>query len=616
MGRTSAVPSGLVVVLGCFLLAGPAVAGPEAPRPLEARGGENLVAFARLLGYVRHFHPSDEVAAVSDWDRPAVEGVRAAEAARDPADLARRLESWARPFGTTIRVYPTDRPAPLPDALARAPEGDAFVVTWEHQGFGPTGVLSGLTEGNVYLGHRSYKKLKDGRRPEGTPDPAAAFRADLGGGVSCLVPIAVYASTEGTVPKSGGPRPAAGPAGEKLSGNDRATRLAAVALGWNILQHFYPYFDVVESDWPGELRRALASAATDPDEVAFLETLRRMVAALHDGHGNVLVNGRFELTIPPALIPLAWDWVEDKLVVTGVRKPDDPKAPATDVRPGDVVRSIDGVPAAAAMERAEQLVSSATTQWRRSTALRLLAGRKPGQSVALELEGRDGRVREVRLEPVPRAGVPGGRMAEPRPEPISELKPGIHYIDIGRASDQAFTEALPRLKEARGLIFDFRGYPKMNFTTFFPHLTERRMTSQQWHIPIVTRPDHQGMTFLRGGEWDIRPAEPYLKAPRVFLTGGGAISYAESCMGIIEHYKLGPIVGGPTAGTNGNVNTHTRLPGGYQIYWTGMKVLKHDGARHHGVGIRPTVPVERTIAGIAAGRDEVLEKAIAIIEGH
>lgn len=37
---------------------------------------------------------------------------------------------------------------------------------------------------------------------------------------------------------------------------------------------------------------------------------------------------------------------------------------------------------------------------------------------------------------------------------------------------------------------------------------------------------------------------------------------------------------------------------------------------HHGRGIRPTVPVEPTIAGIAQGRDEVLERAIAVVGGE
>jgi C-terminal processing protease CtpA/Prc len=85
-------------------------------------------------------------------------------------------------------------------------------------------------------------------------------------------------------------------------------------------------------------------------------------------------------------------------------------------------------------------------------------------------------------------------------------------------------------------------------------------------------------------------------------------------LGIIEFYRLAEIVGSRTAGTNGNVNPFT-LPGGYRISWTGMKVLKHDGSQHHGIGILPTVSVSRTIAGVTAGRDEVLERAIEIVGG-
>jgi C-terminal processing protease CtpA/Prc len=83
-------------------------------------------------------------------------------------------------------------------------------------------------------------------------------------------------------------------------------------------------------------------------------------------------------------------------------------------------------------------------------------------------------------------------------------------------------------------------------------------------------------------------------------------------MGFVEFYKLGEIVGGPTAGTNGNVNPFS-LPGGYSMSWTGMRVLKQNGSYHHGVGIQPTVPASRTLRGVAEGRDEVLEKGIEIV---
>ncbi len=57
-----------------------------------------------------------------------------------------------------------------------------------------------------------------------------------------------------------------------------------------------------------------------------------------------------------------------------------------------------------------------------------------------------------------------------------------------------------------------------------------------------------------------------------------------------------------------------QLAGGYSVTWTGMKVLKQDGSRRHGVGIRPTVPASPTQAGVAAGRDEVLERGVALLK--
>jgi hypothetical protein len=45
-----------------------------------------------------------------------------------------------------------------------------------------------------------------------------------------------------------------------------------------------------------------------------------------------------------------------------------------------------------------------------------------------------------------------------------------------------------------------------------------------------------------------------------------------------------------------------------------MRVVKHDSSRHHTIGVLPTVPVRRTVAGVAAGRDELLEKALEVIK--
>jgi C-terminal processing protease CtpA/Prc len=135
--------------------------------------------------------------------------------------------------------------------------------------------------------------------------------------------------------------------------------------------------------------------------------------------------------------------------------------------------------------------------------------------------------------------------------------------------------------------------------------------TDRWEPSWVRLPDRRELGFVTGGRWNLDPASPRIGGKVVFLTDGGAISYAESCLGIIEHYHLGEIVGQATAGTNGNV-ANIPLPGGYRISFTGMQVIKNDGGRHHGVGIRPTVEAYRTVRGIAAGRDEVLETGIEV----
>ncbi len=576
----------------------------EPARPLAGRGLQNLVAFTRLLGYVRHFHPSDQ-AAEADWDRLAVEGMRAVESAGSPEELARRLQEFVRPVAPTVRVFVSGMVPPVPEELTTRPRGEGFrVVAWEHLGYGGTGLVSGMV--SAYQSQRVRTKLEDGKLPAGRPDPAKPYFADLGGGVCCFVPVALYADEQGTLPL--GKKPEKPGRQARLSAEDRATRLAAVALAWNILQHFYPYFDVVQTDWPAALREALAAAAVDADERAFLRTLRLMIAALHDGHGNVVIAnapGASRLTLP-----LVWDWVQGRLVITHVAE--DAPSEAKSLKAGTVVVAIDGRPAADALAEAERAISGATEQWRRYRGLAELLAGEEAREVSLEVEDGEGRVRTVRV-----SRTQGNeRLAEPRPPKIHEIEPGIFYVDVGRIDDRDFTEALPRLEKGKGIVFDFRGYPsRLSPFAFFPHLVDHQVTSQQWNFPVFTYPDQTDLTFRRQGEWQISPRGPYFKAKRAFITDGRAISYAESCMGIIEHEKLGAIVGGPTAGTNGNINP-VALPGGYRLIWTGMKVLKHDGSRHHGIGIQPTVPVSRTVEGVARGRDELLERAVEVVKGE
>jgi C-terminal processing protease CtpA/Prc len=299
--------------------------------------------------------------------------------------------------------------------------------------------------------------------------------------------------------------------------------------------------------------------------------------------------------------------------IDGMSLEDDPSV-ADDLRtgvlrPGAVVARIDGREAATLLAEREGLISGATPQWKRWLSLFKIGISPRPDAAKLVVDAESGSPVEVS---VPRQK---HHLAseETRPPKVHELKPGIWYVDMDRITDDDFKAALSDLERAKGLIFDLRGYPSRLSTVVLGHLTDEPVTCAQWHVPVVTQPDREGMTY-DVSQWEVEPASPRLKGKAAFITDGRAISYAETYLGIVEHYRLVEIVGSPTAGTNGNVNPF-RLPGGYSISWTGMKVLKHDGSRHHGFGILPAVPMARTIRGVAEGKDELLEKAMAVVSG-
>jgi hypothetical protein len=576
------------------------VAGDEGP-PYTLRGHalENLVAFTRLLGYVRCFDPAD-TAAVTDWGAFAIAAVDKVEGARGPEELASVLQRLFVPLDPAICIG--TQPVTLDTLALRDGGAPSGILTWAHRGWAPASL-----DTTVYWSRRDrHGPDSDALRP----GPKRAITADLGGGVWCAVPTSLWFDAAGTLPRARMSRWRAGKPSPRFvpSGDDRSTRLADVALCWTILQHFFPYFDVVHADWDAALLEALQSAAVDSGAEDFGVTLERMLAHLDDGHANVSGPGTGERFYDPA--SFLWRWVEGRLVVTAVVDP-----ARTALRPGDEVLTVNGEPVERRYAALAPRISAATEGFRRFKSLGMMSG--SADTLALEVQGADGARRRA-LFRVSRMGSSSWRAAgwtryPGRPAPIAQVRPGIWYVDVARTTDSTFAAMVDTLARARGVIFNVRGYPYHLGIEPLAHLTDTTMTSAQWHHPIVTAPDHRDMTF-DFSNWTVSPLAPRFRGRIAFLIDGRAISYAEVWLGIVDHYRLGALVGEPTAGTNGNVN-FISLPGGYLVTYTGMKVLKHDGSRHHGVGIRPTVPVSPSLAGIRAGRDEQLERAIEVVGG-
>ncbi|MES1245894.1 MAG: S41 family peptidase [Acidobacteriota bacterium] len=416
--------------------------------------------------------------------------------------------------------------------------------------------------------------------------PDQVLESELGGGVEAWLPVTLWADAKGTLPHAPSPSVNA-----DVQADTPETRLAAVALAWGILQHLHPELKPDDPAWRAALRPALA-AADSPDREAFLRATRALLAPLHDARAGFTHPGT-----PYAALPLAWEPVEDRLVITGVAEG------VEGIRPGDVVEAIDGRPVAGILAEEEALASAGTPEARRWYALEPLLWGTRGSRVTLQLQGgsKISLTRETPYEKLP-SGTPLPPVAEPRP--------GVIYVDLGRIEEEDLEALTPRLAAARGLIFDLRRGRNVS-TVLLSRLIDRTASSSRWQVPVVMAPDHRDVEWMTTF-WTIEPKTPRFRGRVAFLSDGRCDGYAETLLGMIEAYRLGDVVGARSGGSNGTIN-RSLLPGGWRLIWSGQRVLKQDDSPLQGVGVAPTVPAARTLRGIAEGRDEVVDKAVALV---
>jgi hypothetical protein len=432
--------------------------------------------------------------------------------------------------------------------------------------------------------------------------PGQVAEKSIGSGLMMQLPLALYSDAKGTRPQgSEDALDELKSALKKLAKaqpgvEDERVRLAAVVIAWNAFEHFYPYFDVVQVDWLAELPRALEAVLRTPDAATLEQALERMIATARDGHANVF---------PPQPVTLyrpafRAEWIEERVVIVN-------SLALEHFQMGDVVLAVDGVDAGQWVADAVSRISG-SPQWQHYRALDEFAAGAKDQVRKFRLLRGDQEI-EVEAPLDFESEVPGWE----RPL-VSELERGIWYVDLDRVPIEEIRERMKSLADAKGVIFDLRGYPR-GVEEILCHLLEEPETASWMWVPKILYPDHDARTGYEGSGWNLKPAAPHIRGRVAFLTNGRAISYAESLLAYVEAHRLGDIVGSPTAGTNGNIRRF-QLPGGFGLIFTGMRVLKHDGSTLHGIGVLPTVPVQPTLEGIRAGRDEVLDAALAKIKGE
>jgi C-terminal processing protease CtpA/Prc len=193
------------------------------------------------------------------------------------------------------------------------------------------------------------------------------------------------------------------------------------------------------------------------------------------------------------------------------------------------------------------------------------------------------------------------------------LAGNIGYLDLDRLESGAADAAFELIRDTRALVVDLRGYPRLDDGfTFATRLgTATPLGFARLCVPLVAA--EAGPTHLRRCDWSMHAAvsdpRPHYTHPVVVLINNGSQSYSEHLGLALEAYANATFVGTPSAGADGNISW-VSLVGGAATSFGAMAATHFDGRQLQGVGLQPQVVVEPTLAGLRAGKDEVLERGV------
>jgi hypothetical protein len=569
---------------------------------LTVQNIENLTAFAEIYNCVRYFYPSKAVQTI-DWKKFAIYGVRETQNCTSKQDLMDKLNKVFLPLCGELQLDSSY--INLQNLPALAKKGRQKYV---HYGSGKTPYLGSIdVVGLLYkMTKPYYTKIKS---------LAATDSLFWYGDKACIL---FFAMPVDAVKGTYSDYKALKHDIDTITINQlnvkkrdffvnaklRSHRLASIIIAWGNFRHFYPYKDLVSIDWERQIKQALQEAVAG-DHVDFYFCLRKMLTPLNDGHIYVLMGGKkgiYGFSLDGRSPDVSFKNINDTIVL---------KEALLSYPKGSIIDSVNGIPIEKWYDRKKEYVSASPQLKRIQAAEELLMTYRydTDTSFQLALTLPTGEKKRIEL-PV-----------RPDDDKIDtsdfvSKQDNIYIFSFRSAGADAkilhkTLRAISRDRMAKGVIIDFRDARYMDHK-FLGYFIDSTIYSTSLKVPIVVCPKQEDVEY-KISRFKVTPREEKITLPVVFLIDGSVMSYGESVMGMVEHYKLGAIVGEPTAGINGDVATLS-LPVHDIWRYTGMRVDKHDGSPLFCVGITPTHAANHTVAAYQQGIDVPLQKAMKIIK--
>ncbi|WP_166925818.1 S41 family peptidase [Flavobacterium poyangense] len=377
-------------------------------------------------------------------------------------------------------------------------------------------------------------------------------------------------------------------------------RILNLCRYWNTVEYFFPYKYMTDQKWEDVLPEMIGKFVLVKNELDYNLAMLETVVKTDDAHGVFITDktaGFFGQLFFPATLKI----IEGKAIVTGI--PNDSLAKINDLKVGDIIEEIDGVPIATIIKNKLKYLSGSNKDGKlRGTYYYLANGSTNTVDVVLS---RNSDTLRKKVSRYPYYAIYKREISS---EKYKFLEDGIGYVDMSALQMPDVDKMMKQFENAKGIIIDIRNYPN-----FLPYVLARRFIKKSKDCINLIEPDftYPGR-FHHRKTITIDPLKNYFKGKVVLLVNEQTQSRAEFSTMLLQAGDNVITVGSQTAGADGNVSDFYFLKDRSILSGTG--IFYPDGTETQRKGVKVDIEVKPTIKGIQSGVDEVLQKGIEQIK--
>ena len=391
-------------------------------------------------------------------------------------------------------------------------------------------------------------------------------------------------------------------------------RLLGLFRFWNVINYFYPYKYAIGEHWDLVLTRMIPLMMDVTDTISYHKALAQMSASINDSHGSLWPSVFGSLTgkySPPFNFAL----IDGKAVVTKIT--DSVLCKQAKIQAGCVITSINKMSVKRRIRENLDYVPASNYGGKLKTMHLFILNTRDPQATYSGTDP-DGKSFTTTIQQVQRNFIKDYLEFFEMTSPVITkiIEGNIGYMYLANINAQNLDSVMNSVLHTQAIIIDIRNYPNDGYVIY--KLPEYFLS----HPEIYARNTHPDYSLPGRFKYKIANNEtnysmvgkvntnPY-QGKIILLVDHRTQSAAEwACMALLTADRT-IVIGNQTAGADGNV-TRTKLPGNYNINFSGLGIYFPDGTETQRRGIPIDIKVKYTLQDIIHKNDPVLNKAIEI----